>query len=104
MLDNKENTTTRQTFSEKYLKDQKQISLRFQLLVMILTVTCFIISLSFATGIISKTYDKFNEIAYFSVSALFSLISGIAGFFYGVEVSKKAGTNSNEEVSEDSKK
>lgn len=93
MLDNKENTTTRQTFSEKYLKDQKQISLRFQLLVMIIFFAFVIIILTFWAGAISQKFENFNELSLFAISGLFQIITGSVMFFFGKEVSKQNAKN-----------
>jgi putative Mn2+ efflux pump MntP len=79
----------KQEFSEKYLENTKKNRHRYMILVMIITVIIYAITLSFLAGFIGKDYTDFNAANSLTISGLLSLITGIVGFFFGVEVGKK---------------
>lgn len=84
-----ENNKIKQEFSEKYLENTKKNRHRYMILVMIISVILYAITLSFFAGFIGKDYTDFNAANSLTISGLLSIITGIVGFFFGVEVGKK---------------
>lgn len=77
-------------FSEEYLKNKKKDELRFWILIWILFILVYLVTLSFISGVLaSNKFDDFNGIVSLLASGLLSLVSGIIGFYYGIEVGKK---------------
>ena len=79
-----------QEHTEKFIRDQTTAFYRLLLLIALLSVIIFVLYLSYSVSIRSDKYDKFNEISYFVVSAVLSIISSIISFFFGLQAGEKS--------------